>query len=58
MSHLESGRVTCSMCYTVLDMVRARPILTTRRLKSHEVYQCPQCGYLMAVDRGFVAAQH
>lgn len=56
MSHLEAGRVTCSMCYTPLDMTRARPILTARRLKTHEVFQCPQCGYLMAVQRSFVTA--
>lgn len=48
--------VRCSMCFADFDVRRAKPVLSTRRLKSHEVYQCPHCNYLVAIARVMVPA--
>lgn len=43
--------IKCSVCFADFDLRRAKPVLSARRLKTHDVYQCPHCGYLVAVVR-------
>jgi DNA-directed RNA polymerase subunit RPC12/RpoP len=47
--HLYS--VHCSVCLEDFDLRRTRPALSARPLKTHDVYQCPHCGYLVAIER-------
>ena len=56
MSHLHNNNISCSVCFADFDIRRAKPVLSTRRLKSHDVYQCPHCAYLVAVPRAEILA--
>ena len=51
MSSVHEFTIKCSVCFGEFDLRRAPPVLHVRRLKTHEVRQCPHCGYLVATLR-------
>lgn len=51
MSHVLNGMITCAMCRATFELARAKPVLASRRMKVHDVYPCPNCGYYVSVIR-------
>jgi DNA-directed RNA polymerase subunit RPC12/RpoP len=58
MSDLTNGTITCAMCRAHFDVARAKPILASRRMRVHDVYACPNCGYYVSVVRVEALAAH
>lgn len=56
MSSLHENTIKCSVCFGEFDIRRAKPVLHARQLRTHDVYQCPHCNYLVAITRPVVTA--
>jgi hypothetical protein len=51
MSLVLEDQVRCAMCLERFDPSRARKVLSTRKLLTHDVVQCPFCLYYVTVLR-------
>lgn len=56
MTEVHDHVAKCSVCHVGFDLRRSTPVLHERRLKHHDVYQCPNCGYLVATVRSELTA--
>lgn len=51
MTTIRGKMATCSVCYNPVDVRTLRPVLSPRRLRSHEIFQCPHCSYYITIAR-------